>query len=255
MQIWRELGNYKGTDRLRTATHNPDPPHTSAGPPRARTMKFFSVDWLAQSHHQERAVVHAHRPPHVPCMVQPRAPTFGQSHLQAKPKAWKPPQQPEDRGDREDRSSLSSSPCPEVSGDSSGYESEAACSEGVSSVDGGCEDARPRRARTKFSPEQVSRLERIFSKHKYLDAGERLKTADRLDLTETQVRTWFQNRRMKLKREVQDFLAPQIPAVRLRYQHGPCSGPSPPYLLLGVPQLLLLQQQQLLQQQPAPHLC
>lgn len=73
-------------------------------------VKFFSVDWLAQSHQQERAVVHAHRP-HVPCMVQPRAPTFGQSSLQAKPKAWKPPQQPEDRGyqeDPRDRSSLSS---------------------------------------------------------------------------------------------------------------------------------------------------
>lgn len=49
-------------------------------------------------------------------------------------------------------------------------------------------DAPLRRVRTKFSTEQISKLEKIFHKHKYLDAGERVKTAQKLKLTETQVR-------------------------------------------------------------------
>ena len=78
----------------------------------------------------------------------------------------------------------------ETSGYSSGYESEAASSECLS-VDEGSEmekDAAQRRVRTKFTPEQISKLEKIFNKHKYLDAGERVKTAQKLNLTETQVR-------------------------------------------------------------------
>lgn len=58
-------------------------------------------------------------------------------------------------------------------------------------MDEGCEmekDGRQRRVRTKFTPEQINKLEKIFNKHKYLDAGERVKTAHKLNLTETQVR-------------------------------------------------------------------
>lgn len=58
-------------------------------------------------------------------------------------------------------------------------------------MDEGCEiekDGRQRRVRTKFTPEQINKLEKIFNKHKYLDAGQRVKTAYRLNLTETQVR-------------------------------------------------------------------
>lgn len=59
--------------------------------------KYFSVDWLAQSHHdavmvEERGTdtdAQKHRP-HVPCMVQPSAPTFGKGYLQPKPKPPKP---------------------------------------------------------------------------------------------------------------------------------------------------------------------
>lgn len=79
---------------------------------------------------------------------------------------------------------------PPVSEYSSGYESEAASSECLS-VDEPCEmdrDGPQRRVRTKFTPEQISKLEKIFNKHKYLDAGERVKTAQKLNLTETQVR-------------------------------------------------------------------
>ncbi|XP_067382158.1 ventral expressed homeobox [Channa argus] len=67
------------------------------------------------------------------------------------------------------------------------------------------EATQQRRLRTKFTSEQISKLENTFRKHKYLGAPQRRKIAEKLNLSETQVKTWFQNRRMKLKREVQDL--------------------------------------------------
>lgn len=77
----------------------------------------------------------------------------------------------------------------DTSGYSSGYESEAASSEGVLVDEAVYEaDRRQRRVRTKFTPEQINKLEKTFSKHKYLEAGERVRTAQKLNLTETQVK-------------------------------------------------------------------
>ncbi|KAG7462735.1 hypothetical protein MATL_G00187900 [Megalops atlanticus] len=98
-----------------------------------------------------------------------------------------------------------SSSVSENSGYSSGYESEAASSECPSIENDGEKRGTHRRVRTKFTSEQIYKLEKTFNKHKYLDPTERIKTAAKLNLSETQVRTWFQNRRMKLKREVQDW--------------------------------------------------
>ncbi|KAM3606034.1 uncharacterized protein V6R79_009679 [Siganus canaliculatus] len=110
-------------------------------------------------------------------------------------------------------------------GDTSGSESEVG-------DDSEVEAAQQRRMRTKFTSEQISRLESTFSKHKYLGAIQRRKIAEKLNLSETQVKTWFQNRRMKLKREVQDlrpdFLA--VPAALLPpalFQHHVLSGQFP----------------------------
>lgn len=83
----------------------------------------------------------------------------------------------------------------ENSGYSSGYESEAAASECPSIEDcseGERDGGAQRRIRTKFTPEQIEKLEKIFSKHKYLDASERVKTAQKLNLSETQVRRKIQ---------------------------------------------------------------
>ncbi|OCT71635.1 homeobox protein vent1-like [Xenopus laevis] len=61
-----------------------------------------------------------------------------------------------------------------------------------------------RRLRTAFTPQQITKLEQAFNKQRYLGASERKKLATSLQLSEIQVKTWFQNRRMKLKRQIQD---------------------------------------------------
>ena len=65
----------------------------------------------------------------------------------------------------------------------------------------GGKSRKPRRHRALFSHAQVYELERRFSVQKYLNAQEREQLAKALNLTETQVKIWFQNRRYKCKRQ------------------------------------------------------
>ncbi|XP_006119992.1 homeobox protein NANOG-like [Pelodiscus sinensis] len=55
------------------------------------------------------------------------------------------------------------------------------------------------KSRTAFSKEQLKTLHQRFQSQKYLSTQEMLELATALGLTYKQVKTWFQNRRMKLK--------------------------------------------------------
>lgn len=58
-----------------------------------------------------------------------------------------------------------------------------------------------RKSRTVFTDLQLRVLEKTFSEQKYLDSTSRAKLAQILGLNEAQVKTWFQNRRMKWKKK------------------------------------------------------
>ncbi|XP_032326979.1 homeobox protein Nkx-2.6 [Camelus ferus] len=98
--------------------------------------------------------------------------------------------------------------------------------------------ARPRRKpRVLFSQAQVLALERRFKQQRYLSAPEREHLASALQLTSTQIKIWFQNRRYKCKRQRQDKSlelaghppAPRRVAVPVLVRDGkPCLGRGAP---------------------------
>ncbi|KAG7158539.1 homeobox protein EMX1-like [Homarus americanus] len=63
---------------------------------------------------------------------------------------------------------------------------------------------KPKRIRTAFSPSQLLKLEQAFEKNQYVVGAERKQLAQTLNLSETQVKVWFQNRRTKHKRQQQE---------------------------------------------------
>ncbi|XP_076345884.1 homeobox protein EMX1-like [Tachypleus tridentatus] len=63
---------------------------------------------------------------------------------------------------------------------------------------------KPKRIRTAFSPSQLLKLEHAFEKNHYVVGAERKQLAQSLNLSETQVKVWFQNRRTKHKRQEEE---------------------------------------------------
>ncbi|KAM5250047.1 homeobox protein notochord [Hipposideros larvatus] len=58
-----------------------------------------------------------------------------------------------------------------------------------------------KRVRTLFNLEQLEELEKVFAKQHNLVGKNRAQLAARLNLTENQVRVWFQNRRVKYQKQ------------------------------------------------------
>ncbi|UJR21782.1 hypothetical protein I4U23_024857 [Adineta vaga] len=63
---------------------------------------------------------------------------------------------------------------------------------------------KSKRIRTIFTTEQLERLEEEFEKQQYMVGNERSHLAKKLDLSEAQIKIWFQNRRIKWRRQALD---------------------------------------------------
>ncbi|XP_045191325.2 homeobox protein mls-2-like [Mercenaria mercenaria] len=79
---------------------------------------------------------------------------------------------------------------------------------------------KKKKARTTFTGRQIFELEKQFEQKKYLSSAERAEMASLLNVTETQVKIWFQNRRTKWKKH-ENITATEIPEHKLQAAKNP----------------------------------
>ncbi|CAM4702146.1 uncharacterized protein [Lepidochelys kempii] len=185
---------------------------------RARRMEkgSFSVEWLAQSSHEKAqpasGVSSTHHPPRGDQSLPKNVARARASGDQEKrnPALTRPSTRGRERppgGARRSPGDQAALREQEESGPSSAAsspkEAEAEAGGEGSGLESSC-GTQAGRPRTKFSASQLQELERSFREQRYIGASEKRRLSKVLKLSQTQIKTWFQNRRMKFKRQTQD---------------------------------------------------
>ncbi|XP_043210568.1 homeobox protein Hox-B3-like [Amphibalanus amphitrite] len=108
-----------------------------------------------------------------------------------------------------------------LSGDDSGSGSDS----GSAAGGGGGGSAARRPARTVFSAGQMAALETEYAANRYLSTPQRRQLSQRLGLAEATVKVWFQNRRMKEKRQQSESQMHYLSHVMQSYMYQlQCAG-------------------------------
>nr|XP_021152490.1 homeobox protein not2 [Columba livia] len=80
--------------------------------------------------------------------------------------------------------------------------------------------SKAKRVRTIFTSDQLARLEKEFARQQYMVGTERCLLASSLHLTEEQVKVWFQNRRIKWRKQSLQQQQAQLAKMRLATPQG-----------------------------------
>ncbi|XP_058717123.1 homeobox protein Hox-C4 [Poecile atricapillus] len=91
----------------------------------------------------------------------------------------------------------------------------------VSTVNPNFSGGEPKRSRTAYTRQQVLELEKEFHYNRYLTRRRRIEIAHSLSLSERQIKIWFQNRRMKWKKDH------RLPNTKSRGTPAPPAPPAP----------------------------